>query len=251
MKKLIILLSLTLMGAAFAERSERLTFSGQAADFLRLENELVETRYRTEEYQDMCTREVPYQDQECETVTRYRQECSTQYEQVCQDVTRYRRHCEPSQRVCEPGRRVCENIPGGVDCRIENGRRICERRPDRVECREVPGQCREIPGRCHDVPYRDRECRSVPRQVCRDVPYYDQVCRTVTRYRTETYSCTRTRQVPYQHVVRRDVAELEFAFKDIAGQANMEFEALLTDGGEILVKAFDRSNRPVVAVLIH
>jgi len=263
MKLILFLMTLSIATGAFAfDRTERLSFSGQASDYLRLENEVTETRYRTEEYADTCTREVPYQDQECETVTRYRRDCRTEMEPVCQNVTRYRRQCEPSQRVCEPGRRectpgrrICENIPGGVDCRIENGRRICERRPDRQECREVPGQChetpgycREIPGRCMDVPYTERECRDVPRQVCRDVPYYEQVCRTVTRYRTESYSCMKTRQVPYQHTVRRDTAELEFNFKDIAGQSRMEFEAFLTDGGEVIVKGFDRSSRPVVAV---
>jgi hypothetical protein len=88
----------------------------------------------------------------------------------------------------------------------------------------------------------------VPRQVCQDIPYSEQVCRTVTRYRSESYACTKTRQVPYQHTVRRDTAELEFNFKDIAGQTRMDFEAFLTDGGEVIVKGFDRSSRPVVAV---
>ncbi|MBT6326380.1 MAG: hypothetical protein HOJ35_10455 [Bdellovibrionales bacterium] len=96
--------------------------------------------------------------------------------QVCHNETRYRERCTTTTR------RVCKREQV---CRRVNGRRVC-----RVE----------------------NVCRNVPQRTCRQVPYQERVCRTETRYRNESYSCTRTERRTVNELVRRTEAMVGFSF---------------------------------------
>ena len=257
-------------GEMFASgRTKTIVFKGQASELVELEMEKKETRYREEQYEDTCTRQVPHTEYRCENVTRYRQECSTfpgenrcrtvndpicstEYRQECR--TEYEQECENrtervcntrNERVCESQttyERQCRTVPGEQICRDVNGRRECRQAPSREVCENVP-RTRQV---CRDVPRQEcrnetrRECRNVPRQrcenrpqtVCRDnyrqvcewipprqdcrsVPYQEQVCGNHTTYRTETYACTQTRQVPYEVTVGKATADIDFDFAKI------------------------------------
>jgi hypothetical protein len=145
---------------------------------------------------DICTRQVPYPEQVCRYVTNYRRECSQMptQRQVCTLETRYRQECRTTYR------QICENRPV---CQVINGRRVCT--PQQV-CRNVPEQ------QCHQIPVQERVCRTVTdyQQICRDVPYNEQICHTETRYRNETYSCTRTERRAVQDLVGRYRASVKF-----------------------------------------
>lgn len=113
--------------------------------------------------------------------TLYRTE---EYEATCSRevaYTAYERRCEAQYQ------RVCENIPTR-ECSTQA---VC-----RDVMREVcgPTGCRRVPTReCTN----EQVCRDVPRPVCRDVRVADRCFDIpVTRYRTEYYTCIKTRQVP-------------------------------------------------------
>ncbi len=174
--------------------------------------------------------------------------------QVCRQV--------PGQQICTniPGERTCRTIPGEQICTNQPGQQICQTIPGQNVCRQVPGPqiCRTIPGQpicreeqgpqvCRQIAYNDRECQNVPRRVCQwipprpvceQVPYQEQVCQDVTRYRTESYACTRTIQVPYTVVVKRFEAKVAVQFegaRDQAAKAN--FKVDLSDRGELDLQA--------------
>lgn len=248
--KTILALLLTI-GAfnSFAESSKTITFNGQEGDNLILETIETVTRYREEDRDTTCTRQVPYQTEECGYETRYRQECRwepgrnvcrTEYENRCRTVTRYRRECTTGEprRVCRqtPPRQICRN---GV-CRTEPSRRICDYEPGRQVCRQVP--------------YQDRECTREPRRVCQhqpgrnvcsQVPYQEWVCRTVTRYRDETYPCRRTVRIPY-NFNRKVKAEVSLSYNDPTQQGIVDFLLTLNESGKISVKANDKSPKSVL-----
>lgn len=243
---LLTLLSLVCL-SSFGADSETIRFNGQEADSLSLDLVKQITRYRTEYRDSTCTRQIPYQTEECGFETRYRQECRwqpgrnecrTEYDTQCRTVTRYRRECTRSnpQRVCrntEP-RQICRN---GV-CRTEPSRRICNTKPGQETCRQVP--------------YQDRQCTREPRQVCSripgrnvcdQVPYQDYVCRTVTRYRSETYACKEPVSIPFQ--VQRDVkANVEVSYDDTTNVARAKLDFTLLQNGEVSLQIKDRSDEP-------
>lgn len=221
MKKLILLALFAVFSAGVhAEATKVIQYDGQNSDSFELDLETQITRYREEQYQSTCERQIPYTERVCGYETRYRQECRTEpgyqqcrtvNDQVCRNVTRTRRECSRG-----PDRRVCTTVPNMV-CRQVDGRRVCSQQGTRQQCRNEPG-----PQTCRDVPYTDRVCTNnprrvcdwiPPRQVCNSVPYQEYICRDVTRYRTETYACTRTRQVPY-NVDRENVADVLVDYND-------------------------------------
>lgn len=241
-----LLLLMVLFATNFAAASESyksFEYTGQLSELVELENQRMETRYREQEVPSTCTRQVPYETEECGNVTRYRTECRTvPGRRVCRDVphqrcrweTRYRRVCrqEPPRNVCRT-RRVCTGV----------GRaRVCQ---DRRECRREPG--RRV---CHQEPHRERicrteyrrECRQEPdRRECREVPYQDYQCRTVTRYRDEQYSCTRTERTPYEVIAERFEGALDFNFMDSVTNAPIRFDVSLSDRGEFNISARENS----------
>lgn len=177
--------------SAFAQtESAQFVFRGQADEHVALERILTETRTRTEMRDTTCTRQIPYQAEECGNETRYRQECrwvpareecGTNYEQRCENVTRYRQECHqgPSRRECrrvpgeevcatQPGRQVCRDVPGEQRCRTEPGEQVCSQpTPPREQCRTLPNGQQE----CRTIPGRDSVCTTRPgRQVCEQGP---------------------------------------------------------------------------------
>lgn len=114
----VLALLFMLQLANAAQSSKVIQFQGQPHEAFELENLLTETRYRDRQVDAVCTRQVQTGTrEECEWVTKYRQECrQVPGHQVCRDVV---------DRVCRDvtrTRRVCQAGPS---------RRVCERRPDR------------------------------------------------------------------------------------------------------------------------
>lgn len=256
-----MLLALSLQVVNASEKSSRtiIQFTGQEQESIQLNNELTETRYRTEYRDTTCTRQVPYEEQVCETIPDYdtvcrtipgRNDCRTEYDRQCRTVTRYRQECSrgPSRRECTnenrrvcrqvPGRRQCRTLPNGTErCRDLPGHRVCENKPERV-CRNVPGE-----RTCRQVPYTERECNRVPRQVCEWIPSRQdcrteqtgshQECRMETRYRTETYACQEEVQVPYTVTLATYNLNGTMSFTSEQGYApQFALETSLTTGGE-------------------
>lgn len=191
------LLLVSTLSAQAEQREDRFTYYGDQQEYYRaVDEEVFQTVYRDVQVPDICTRQVPYQEQVCRYVTNYRRECQqipTQ-RQVCTLETRYRQECRQVMR------QVCENRPV---CQVINGRRVCH--PQQV-CHQIPQQ------ECRQIPVQERVCRTVTdyQQVCRDVPYNEQVCHMETRYRNETYSCTRWERRPVQELVSRTKASVKF-----------------------------------------
>ena len=186
--------------------------------------------YRSEEYQDNYTVDVPYEDTETyteqvpyqDTETYTEQEPYQESENVCHTQTDYERQCR-NEQVCHhvPRRechnnQVCHQIPHeqcedhqvchGHDCHNErhchtehhdecHNEEHCENR-DEQECHNEE--------RCENVPHSHQVCqietvtkyRNVTKT--REVTRYreEQRTRIVTRYRQETRCCvTKTRDV--------------------------------------------------------
>lgn len=211
-------------------------FTGQELESFSLKNQLNETRYRTETRDTTCTREVPYQDQECEMVPEYdtvcrtipgREDCRTEYDTQCRSETDYRRECTRSpdrercsnetryRKECErgPSRRECRNERRTrQECHMDNSNRECRTEPAREQCRTNSAgerRCRTIPSReictnkpervCRDVSYNEQVCNNVPGEVqCRQVSYQERVCHTTPGEET-------CRNVPYSNEVCEDV----------------------------------------------
>jgi len=198
------------------ESSKKVVYSGQNSEEIALETTRSVTKYRSEEVDSTCTRQIPYTVNECGYETRYRNECHwragenvcrTENNRICRNETRYRRQCTTTGT-----RRECRNEPPRQRCRTRNGERRCVDVPGRRVCRDVPGR-----QTCRQVPYTDRVCRNEPRRrcewipgrnVCRNVSYQEYVCKDVTRYRDEQYACKKVIQVPYQvqQAVKADVS---------------------------------------------
>ncbi|MFG1593911.1 hypothetical protein [Halobacteriovorax sp. CON-3] len=210
MSKIIIglMLACYTLAANASDHQLNFSFNGGDNDVQVLAKEVEVTKYKEEPYEGTCYRQIPYQDTECGYETDYRRECrwepsrqicETDYDYQCRYETKYRRECTrgPSRQECRtvPGQRVCRTVNGRQECRQRDSRRVCETKPGREICRSVPYQdrvCRNVPvRRCHTRPGRN---------VCDNVPYQKYVCRDVTKYRSEPYSCTKTRTVAYKEM---------------------------------------------------
>lgn len=255
MVKMIPVLLLLLSFTVSAESTKEIMYEGQQFESLELDNKKIETRYRQEEVDDTCTRQIPYTENVCGNETRYRTQCRTQpgyndcrnvNERVCRNVTRYREECRNTGggRSCRtvPGRRQCRTLPNGTQrCRNLPSHEICTDKPPVRTCRNVPYNDRV----CHNT--TRRQCDWIPsRQVCEDVPYQEYVCRDVTRYRTETYACTRTIQVPYDVVAKLFEGKVDVQFRDVnqSSKANLIFN--LDTEGKVSLKVKDLSETPAL-----
>lgn len=222
---------------SFAQSYEQdIFYNGQESEVLELSNQLIETRYRTEMQDSICYRQVPYQDQECETVPDYdtrcetipgRNDCRTEYDRQCRTETDYRRECSRGRdrqecrnetrykKECSqgPSRRQCRNVRRTrQECHMDHSQRNCRTEPSREICRTATNgerRCRTIPSReicenkpqrvCRDVPYNDEVCENIPGEMtCRQVPYQERVCHTVPGEQT-------CRNVPYSNEVCNNV----------------------------------------------
>lgn len=209
---------------SFAATEKSISYEGQTGEVFDLENWLKETRYREEQVPDTCYRQIPYTENVCRDVTRYRQECRTipghedcriVYDPVCRYETRYRQEChtEPGRQVCRNVTRYreeCTNVGGGQTCRTEPGRRQCRNTPNGEVCRDIPPRqiCDTKPPQrvCRQVPYQDRECHNEPGQrICRQVPYQDRICDNVPRRQCDWIPDQRVcENIPYNERVCQD-----------------------------------------------
>ncbi len=230
--------------SSFASDTSVIDFYGQENDLLTLDTTDTVTRYRDRVVDSTCTRQIPYQTQECANETRYRQQCdwqagrnicNTTYENVCRNERRTRRECtnQPGQQRCRITQptQICRN----GRCRTEPGRRICDNGPSRQVCRNVNYNervCNREPRRtCHFEPGRN---------VCTQVPYQEYICRDVTRYRTETYACRRNIQEPYQ-VNRKVSADVNVEYKGAIRNAQARLSFNLQDNGDVVFDILDQS----------
>jgi RNase P/RNase MRP subunit p29 len=223
---------------AFAQVESVIEFRGQNAEVIKVDEQLTVSRPQQFQVQSTCQRDIPYESRECRNEIRYREQCQwippsqrcwTDTRRVCQNVTRTRRECSagPSTQVCRdvPGRQVCTQQPTREVCRTDsNGQRRCTTVGGNQVCNTVGGgrECSSVPGPeiCRNVAYSTQDCNNVPyqrcegvpgRNQCRQVDYIEQVCGNVTRYRQESYACTKTetRNVPVEKKIAGDI-EVQF-----------------------------------------
>ena len=256
----ILVLCFFITGQASAkntESSDVISYVGQEKDSLNLINELLETRYRTETQDSTCSRQVPYEDQECEMVPRYERVCRTipgyndcrnVYDRQCRNVTRYRQQCSTG-----PSRRECRTEPSRQQCRTNRttGERVCRTIPANRICQNKPGR-----RTCRQVPYNDRVCENVSRRQCDWVPSRqdcnreytgnDRVCRNVTRYRTETYACQIDVDIPYTVKLKDYNANVEYNFFKNKFEEQFDFKTTLNDRGNLSFNLESNKKTPIV-----
>ncbi len=163
---------------ASAETFKKFTFENQKEETFDLENFLKEITMVDQEVKATCERKVPYQENVCKDVTKYKKECSTvPAHEECKQVNNPICHTETKmEEECSrlPSRQECRQVPNRVceyQTRYENE---CHTTPDRQECRTVYDQV------CHNETRYEQECRTVPGEnQCRVVVNYRQECSNV------------------------------------------------------------------------
>lgn len=127
-----------------------------------------------QEVKDTCIKKVPYEENVCRDVTKYKKECKTiPAHEECKEVNNPICRTETSvETECNrlPDRQQCRTVPDR-DCGYETTyEQECNTTPDRQECRTVTEQ------QCRNETRYENECRTVPGE---------QQCRVVVRYREE------------------------------------------------------------------
>lgn len=204
MKNVILMLALVFSASLWAKDAETFTFNGaENLKEILLQKDVYRTEYRTEQQQTTCTRQV---------LDGYRRECHYETRQNCYYVP----------RTCQNvPRQVCQSAP--PVCRP-----VCHQGPQGQICRQV---CSGGGTTCH-TEYQ-QQCTGGYNQC---TPYQYQVCADVPVYRTETYACTQTVQVPYQ-VLDHQVdakATLHFANLPVDTQANEAFTVAIVNDDVVL-----------------
>lgn len=173
---------------SFADTSKTIEYQNQTEEVFNLENFLKKTVMVKEQVKGTCERQVPYQENVCSDVTKYKKECNTvPAHEECKDVNQPICHTETSmENECHnlPDRQQCHNesVPVcGYETRYENQ---CSTGPSRQECRpeneqvcrnetRYENECRTVPGenQCRVVVHYRQECSQVPGgQQCRTIP---------------------------------------------------------------------------------
>lgn len=163
---------------AFADTSKSFTYDNQPEEVFNLENYLKEIKMIDQEVKDTCIKKVPYEENVCRDVTKYKKECKTiPAHEECKQVNNPICHTETKiETECNrlPSRQECRQVPNrvcGYETKYEN---VCGTTPDRQECRNVSEQV------CRNETRYENECRTVPgEQQCRVVVRYRQECSTV------------------------------------------------------------------------
>lgn len=195
-KALVTCCLFLLTSISYSDTSKVIQYDGQKDEVFNLENYLKEIKMIEQEVKDTCIRKIPYQENVCKDVVKYKKECGIVPEReecrqvnnpICQTETRYEQEC---YRL--PSTQECTNVQVPVcnyETRYEN---VCSTTPDRQDCRTVyeqecrnetryENECRTVPGenQCRVVTNYRQECTTVPgRQECRVVPGR-QECRTI------------------------------------------------------------------------
>lgn len=248
--------------SASAQIESLINFRGQNSEVIKVDKAINVVRPEPYQVPDTCYNQIPYQNYECNDVTRYRESCHyipasescrTEYERVCRNVTRYRQECSngPSRQVCRdnPSREVCVERPTREVCRTNSqGQEVCTTVGGGQSCQTVGGgqSCTTEAGDrvCRDVSYTDQDCDNIPRERCETIPgrnqcdqvaYSEEVCGNVTRYHQEPYACMRTEYrdvtTPKKltgeiqvHITTNGIVE-EFAINVAVAAKDAKFEA--------------------------
>ncbi len=212
---------LMFQSSLYADTSKTFSYEDQKEEVFNLENFLKEITYIEQEVKGTCTRKVPYQENVCRNVTRYKKECAIvpaheECEQVnnpiCRTESRTERECHdtPSRQECRDVNEYqcrtetryeneCRTVPGEYECRVVvNYREECSEVGGGQTCHTIPGdiECSIVNGenRCVKIPPR-QECSNEPsRRECRQVPYEEREC----SYGSDRQECS---QVPRQEQV--------------------------------------------------
>lgn len=263
-KKLVVLSLCLIMNLGFAETTKTIQYENQREESFDLENFLKETRYKQEEVESTCYRQIPYTENVCRNETRYRQECRTipghqecrtVYDRVCHSETRYENECRtiPGEQQCRVvvryrqecsqrgGGRQCRQIPPDIRChRAPNGENKCEKIPGREECHDTPGE-----RVCRQVPYEERECSTGPsRRECRQVPRQHEVCENRSRQQCDWIPDQRVcENIPYQERVCKDEILYRQEPYSCMKTINVPYEVLLkTHKAQVLVDFLTNSS---------
>ncbi len=161
----------------FADTSKTFNYDKQPEEVFNLENYLKEIKMVDQEVKDTCVKKVPYEENVCRNVTKYKKECKTiPAHEECKQVNNPICHTETQMETeCHrlPSRQQCRTVPDrecGYETKYENE---CSTTPDRQECRNVTEQ------QCRNETRYENECRTVPgEQQCRVVVRYRQECST-------------------------------------------------------------------------
>ena len=170
--------------------------------------------------------QVPYQENECSTGPS-RQECRQvpSQENVCSNVPRQQ----------------CRTIPGQNEChQVPRQEQVCQNETQ-SQCHNVPGEqiCQQVP-RTHQVceDSYSTVCTNVPaNEVCKDVPYKEQACQMETKYKDESYECTKTIKVPKETLVKTHQANVKVAFTSLSEILGPDFIFALDTKGNITLKS--------------
>lgn len=203
-RQLAVLIFLLVPTITHAELESQFLFNGQNAEVLTAEKKVLVEVEEEVQVAATCARQVPYQENVCKNVTKYKESCKT--------VPAHKECSDEEQEQCRPVTRTTQECTGGESqtvCNERPTREICTTKPNgQQHCTTVGGgqSCHEIPSRqvCRNVSYQDEECTTVIRNVCQNVPaerqctqvpYEERVCAMETKYRTETYACAQTQKV--------------------------------------------------------
>lgn len=213
---LSIALSFLFLQPTFASDSQSLEFTGERLLKTSLSGVKTHTEYRTEEVEDTCYREV-----------------FSHYENVCRDV--------PEQQCSYEPRRSCTTIPGR--CSTYQGQ--C-----RTHCHVVRGQnrCNTVcpPAQTRCEPSRE-SCSTSNERVCRTT--YRTECEDVARYRTESYACMRTVQVPYEVFDYNIEAEVSIEVAKLPTDIAINEKLNVSLNGEDIELSLTTENAELIAVI--
>lgn len=213
----------------FADTSKTFEYENQTEEVFNLENFLKKTVMVKEEVKGTCERQIPYQENVCKDVTKYKNECKTVpahqecrqvNDPICHTETTMETECHttPSRQQCHNTtnqvcgyetryENECRTVPGEQQCRVVvRYRQECSQVPGEQQCRTIPGdiQCSIINGenKCVKIPPRQECSQGSSRNECRQVPYEERECST-------SPSRQECRQVPRQERVCRDEVQRE------------------------------------------
>ena len=252
-----------LMNSSFAETQKTINYENQREEIFDLENFLKATRYRQEEVDSTCVRQIPYSQNVCRNETQYREECRViPGHQECRTVNQQICHTEPGRQNCQivvryrqecsqggGGSRQCRTVPPQVRCRkTPRGENRCEKIPGGQVCTNVPSQpvCRRVAYQvreCSQQPAR-QVCENYPRQqcdwipsqrYCENIPYQIPVCRDEILYRQESYACKKTIDVPYEVTLTTHKANVQMNFTNNSASVTPQFTVLLNNNGALSI----------------
>ena len=241
MVKLTLLYFLATTALYAAEHQESFIYQGELEKSLELTRDKINVYYTEEEVDTTCTRQIPYEEDVCRDVTRYREQCHWEPgRDICRNHTEYERVCRSN-----PSRRVCRSVPERV-CRTVNGRSRC-RTVNRQVCRNVGGGTS-----CRQVPRTVRRCTHNPgRNICENIPYYENICNMETLYRTEEYGCKERVSDPHEEVVGQYKADVNFYFQNEYAE-DVPFNVFLDSEGKVSYNTkSDNQESTVFVKLIH